>query len=78
MKHFTKFNSLILRLCVACSPWDRDIFDFFEVQINYLQVPCRHWRCDIWRFNQRTNQQNEEKVTSDMCSVLCVKLPPLG
>lgn len=44
----------------AHSPWDRNIFDFFEVQINYLQVPCRHWRRDIWRSNQATNQNNED------------------
>lgn len=78
MKLFTKLNSFIAWLCVACSPWDRDIFDLFEVQINYLQVPCRHWRCDIWRPNQRTNQQNEDKVTSDMLSVLLCKALTLG
>lgn len=78
MKLFTKLNSFIAWLCVACSPWDRDVFDFFEVQINYLQVPCRHWRCDIWRPNQRTNQQNEDKVTSDMLSVHLCKALTLG
>ena len=75
LKHFTKCNSFILCLGVACSPWNRDIFDFFDVQINYLQVPCRHWRCHVWKSNQRSNQQNKHKVTSDMLSVpLCKAL----
>lgn len=68
----------LLWLCVACSPWDRDIFDFFEVQINYLQVPSCQWRRDIWRSNQRTNQQNEAKVTSDMLFVLLYKALTFG
>lgn len=68
---------------VARSPWDRNIFDFFEVQIDYLQVPCCHWRRDIWRSNQTTNQHNGDMTFIQKSPLICsqlfiVELWPLG
>lgn len=84
IKHCTALNStFILWLTLVPSPWDRNIFDFFEVQIDYLQVPCRHWRCDIWRSNQTTNQHIEDMKIIQKSPPICsqffnVELWPLG